>query len=163
LGRFSPDGTRIVTTSSDNVARVWDIAPSQAKCPDWLPSLAEAISGRVLSNANVVETQLNRMEVINRIRRKLNEAANDDMWAVWGRWFLAEYPRRTISPFSGVTVPEYVELRIKEGTSESLDEAEGLAEADAELLEKIFEARKALKLEKPGGQAATPTEHVPEP
>ena len=46
---------------------------------------------------------------------------------VWGRWFLADPAMRTISPFSKITVPQYIENRINENTAESLAEAEQLA------------------------------------
>src|SRR5439155_26307108 len=95
--QFSPDGKRIVTSSKDNKARIWDIAPSQGRCPDWLPRLAEAISGEVVSKQGVLEpTMLNRAEVVNETRRKLNKEPGRDDWAVWGRWFLAEPFNRTI-------------------------------------------------------------------
>jgi len=58
---------------------------------------------------------------------------------------LADPLRRTISPFSKITVPEYIERRIKENTAESLAEAERLAFGNIELLERISQARKALE------------------
>jgi hypothetical protein len=94
--------------------RVWDIGPTGPKYPDWLLQLAEAISGQTLNQQGLLEpTRLNRVEVLNQIRQKLNQDPGDDDWAVWGRWLLADPATRTISPFSKVTVPEYLENNIK--------------------------------------------------
>jgi WD40 repeat protein len=143
--QFSPDGTRIVTASADGAARVWDVAPSERRCPDWLRDLAEAISGRVLNKQSVLEqAKLNRAEVLNEIRQKLDQEPADNDWIIWGRWFLADRSTRTISPFSGLTVPEYIKIRIKENTAQSLHQAEQLAFGNLELLERISAARKSL-------------------
>ncbi len=69
----------------------------------------------------------------------------DDDWLVWGRWFLAERATRTISPFAKITVPEYIENRIRENTPESLEEAGRLGAGKPELLQRISEARKSLE------------------
>jgi hypothetical protein len=69
-----------------------------------------------------------------------------------GRWFLADRSTRTISPFSKVTVPEYIENRIKDNRAESLNEAEQLAVGNSQVLERIQRARQALKQQ---GEPAT--------
>jgi hypothetical protein len=74
----------------------------------------------------------------------LAKAPTDDDWATWGRWFLADRSTRTISPFSKITIPDYIENRIKENTQASLDEAEMLAVGNAELLKRITHASEAL-------------------
>jgi WD40 repeat protein/tRNA A-37 threonylcarbamoyl transferase component Bud32 len=117
-GQFTPDGRQILTISEDGTARVWDFAPPTASHPDWLPQLAEVISGQRLNQQGILEqTKLNRGEILNQLRQRLNQASDDDAWVIWGRWFLADPATRTISPFSKQTVPEYLESRIKEDTA----------------------------------------------
>ncbi|PYJ06715.1 MAG: hypothetical protein DME25_05905, partial [Verrucomicrobia bacterium] len=153
--QFSRDGKQIVTASYDRTARVWDIAPCRSGCPGWLLQLSEAISGQVLNNQGVLEeTKLNRAESIKQIREKLSHESGDDDWVIWGRWFLADPAMRTISPFSKITVPQYIENRMKGNTAESLAEAEQLAYGNAELLERISKAQAALAATK-GAPAAT--------
>jgi hypothetical protein len=83
-----------------------------------LPQLAEVISGQRLNQQGILEqTKLNRGEILNQLRQRLNQASDDDAWVIWGRWFLADPATRTISPFSKQTVPEYLESRIKEDTA----------------------------------------------
>jgi WD40 repeat protein/Flp pilus assembly protein TadD len=121
--QFSPDGKRIVTRAS-GVVRVWDVAPAQREFPGWLLTLAEAVSGQVLNPQGVLEkTKLNRPETLSRIREQLKQSPGDDDWVVWGRWFFADPATRTISPFSKITVPDYVNRRIQENTVASLEEA----------------------------------------
>jgi hypothetical protein len=62
-----------------------------------------------------------------------------------GRRFLPDRSTRTISQFSQITVPEYIDDRIKENTNESLDEVKQLAVGSAEHLEQIAHAREILK------------------
>jgi len=69
------------------------------------------------------------------------------------RWFMADPSARTISPFSKVTVPEYIENRTKENTAESLAEAERLASGNTDVLQRVSGARK--KPEEAGERSAT--------
>jgi WD40 repeat protein len=144
--QFSPDGRRVLTASSDQTVRIWDIAPSPAQYPDWLLPLAEAIGGQVISQRGVLEpTKLKGVETLNQIRQRLNQETGEDDWLVWGRWILADRATRTISPFSKITIPQYIENRIMETTSDSLAEAERLAEGRPELSQRIAKARKLLE------------------
>ena len=147
--QFSPMGKWIVTASDDKTT-LWDISPG-GSAPEWLPRLADAVAGQHLNDHGAFEP-LNEdpIRALEEIRAQLNRASADDDWTVFGRWFLADRSMRTISPFSKITVPEYIENRIKENTPESLAEAERLAIGNAELLQQIEKARADLpKASKP--------------
>jgi WD40 repeat protein/Flp pilus assembly protein TadD len=146
FAQFSPDGKRVVTASGDDTARVWDLAPAPEKYPDWLISMAETISSQRLNKQNVLEDLgvQNGVESLNRLREQLGRQPGDDDWVRWGRWFLADPSTRTISPFSTMTVVQYIENRIKEQTDSSLSEAESLAAGNDDLLRRISEARVIL-------------------
>jgi WD40 repeat protein len=158
--QFSPDGKRIITVSKEGTVRVWDIPSAGPQCPEWLLRLCEAISGKVLTSQGVLEeTKLNRGEVIKQIREKLSHEPDDDHRVVWGRWFLADPSTRTISPYSELTVPEYIENRMKENTFASLAEAEELAFGNPTLLARIAELRARLA-PSPKGRAAKRTKQM---
>jgi hypothetical protein len=115
-------------------------------CPRWLLTLTEAISGQVVNQQGALEpTKLNRRETLNQIREQLTHQPGDDDWVLWGRWLLADHATRAISPFSKITVPEYIENRIKRKTRQSLAEAEQLASDRPEVLQRISEARETLE------------------
>jgi WD40 repeat protein len=142
--QFSPDGTRILTKSEDQ-ARVWDIMPASKAAPEWLSRLAEAVAGQHLNDYGTFEPlEKDQKEKLEQVADQLDRESSDDDWIIWGRWFLADRSTRTISPFSKVTVPEYIESRIKENTMASLAKAEELALGNTELLNRIAIARAAL-------------------
>jgi hypothetical protein len=77
--------------------------------------LAEALSGSHLNRQGLLEpTSLDRAETIAQIRRNLNDQPDNGDGVMWGRWLLADRSTRTISPFSSITVPQYIENRLHE-------------------------------------------------
>jgi hypothetical protein len=118
---FSPDGSRVVTGSADGTARVWDLPAALA--PAWAADLAEAIAGYRLSDQGVVEPLTDHYERRVELQRRAIEAAGDDHWTALLRWLFAPPAERTISPLSSLTVREFVERRLAEGSEASLREA----------------------------------------
>jgi hypothetical protein len=146
--QFSPDGRRTRRPSLDGPACVWDIAPKTKMAPGWLLELAEAICGQTLTETAVMEPSFDDpAATLRRIRHYLTQQNADDDWLAWGRWFLADPPNRSISPFSRLSVAEFVEDRLKERNIYSLNEAEELALNNADWLNRIAEARVALSQE----------------
>jgi hypothetical protein len=132
---------------------VWDIAPPSAGCPGWLLQLATALCGEVLNARGMLE-YTNQLQALNQLRQTLSERSGRDDWHILGRWLLADGLTRTISPFSKDTIPEWIERRLRENTTNSPAEVEQVAigTADAGLLERISVARK--KLEEAGKPSA---------
>jgi WD40 repeat protein/tetratricopeptide (TPR) repeat protein len=140
--RCSPDGSRMVVVSDDGTACIWDIAPVGQQIPEWILSLAEVTGGAMVSDSGEVEpTKLQRSEIYNAIRKNLNESSSTDDWTAWGLWFLADPTTRAISPFSKMTLPQYIETRIQERTADSLDEAQSLAFEDGDMVARIERIR----------------------
>jgi WD40 repeat protein/serine/threonine protein kinase len=133
-GEFSPDGKRFVTGSGDGKVRVWDGAPSGQSCPAWVLLLAEAACGlSVGPNGDLAVSNLDRPAALRQVRQSLEAEPSNNDWTVWGRWFIAEPFRRTISPFSKITFRDYLSRRLEEGTPPSLQEIQALgAVAEAE-------------------------------
>jgi len=117
--QFSPNGQRVVVVSDDGTAVTWDIGPSGAAAPKWMLALTETISGQVLNTQGVLEPQKSQQaRTIGQILDELNQTPGDNSWAEWGRWFLADPATRTISPYSKITIADFVENRLKENTVE---------------------------------------------
>jgi WD40 repeat protein len=142
---FSPDSRRFVTASADNTARVWDFAPRPSKTHVWLPELVEVICrGRLTESGSFKGTEKTPADLINEIRQELRTDPVQDDWVQWTRWFLADPGVRTISPFSQVTVSNYVEQKINENTDTSLRVAEQLSFGNPDLTKRIDDALSAL-------------------
>jgi eukaryotic-like serine/threonine-protein kinase len=140
--RSSPDGSRMVVVSEDGTSCIWDIAPVGPQLPEWILSLAEVTAGaRVSDSGDAEPTKLQRAEIQPAIRKNLHESAASDDWTIWGRWFLADAATRTVSPFSKMTLPDYIQARIQEKTAGSLDEAQSLALEDGKMIARIEQTR----------------------
>ena len=143
LAQFSPNGRQAVTASGRFVY-VRDIAPVADSVPDWLLRLAEAVAGQQLNDRSVFEPVLKPNDVLETIRTELAAGRADDDMVRWGRWFLADRNSRSISPFSSVTLSQYITNRLQEKTPASLAEAEWLAAGDATVLKQIADAKATL-------------------
>jgi hypothetical protein len=114
--------------------------------PKWLLLLAKTLSGQVLSHEGVLQDRkTDQAGTISLVREELDRAPADDPWAEWGRWFLADPFTRTISPYSRLTMAEYIDNRLKEHTDESLALARRAAEGNVELMKKVNAAQAALQ------------------
>jgi WD40 repeat protein/serine/threonine protein kinase len=123
---FSPDSRRIL--SAANGVWLWDFPLGISRCPAWLVPLAEAISGEVLNEQGVlVPSRRDPAALMAGVRAQLAQAAPQDDWAVWGRWFLAPADQRPISPHSGLTTAHYIRDRIAGGTDSGREEVLRLA------------------------------------
>jgi dipeptidyl aminopeptidase/acylaminoacyl peptidase len=128
--QFSPDGQRVVTASWDGTARLWDMptigSRDTADTPEVvliLADLAEASAGASLQISgqaevlNVLSTEQVR-EILKKIAAGFPGAPST--WTPLQRflkWSVSERRSRTISPFSDLTVAEWIENRIHEKRS----------------------------------------------
>jgi hypothetical protein len=128
--QFSADGQRVVTASWDKTAQVWDVPTiSNQDTPSdvlLLADLAEAACGSVLQNYGQAEIlRIFPADQVRAAREKIAakfERQSSGLTPVERllRWSVADPRRRTISPFSKLTVPEWIENRITDGTLEGL-------------------------------------------
>ena len=147
FAQFSRDGKHVVTASRD-AARVWDIAPPSAGHPGWLLQLGTAVCGEELSTQGALEEKnQDQVRALGQVRQSLSERTGSDDWLILGRWLLADPSARTISPFSGTTVPEWIKGRFEENMTNSLAELEqwAIANGDAALLETVSQAWRAAE------------------
>jgi dipeptidyl aminopeptidase/acylaminoacyl peptidase len=128
--QFSRDGQRVVTASFDKTARLWDAAIVTEKDTRedslLLAELAEATGGVTLETVGRAEnlTVLAPEQVIaSRAKiaaRFLGPSSKLTPLQRVMKWSVSDRRSRTISPFSQLTVSEWLENRIREGTVEGL-------------------------------------------
>jgi WD40 repeat protein len=139
--QFSPDGQRVVTASNDNTARLWDVPIMTDKDTTedilLLAELDEATGGATLETVGQAENLrlLTPEQVIaywEKIARKFSRASSElTPLQRFMKWSVSDRRNRAISPFSQVTVSEWLENRIQEGTVEGLRAAMQVDPANA--------------------------------
>lgn len=118
---FSPDGRWVVTASNDRKAKLWEIPLAPLPIPAWLPELTEALVGKRLNAQGAPEPV--PIEELLALKQQFNSSTATDDYTRWAKWLFADRSRRTISAFSAITIPEYVEELLEENTLRSLAEA----------------------------------------
>ena len=141
--QFSPDGQRVLTASEDTTARLWDaVSVTDEDTREdvlLLAELAEATGGLTLETVGQTENRkLLAPEQIRASREKiaakfLGPSSKMTPLQRFMKWSVSDRRSRTISPFSRVTVSEWLENRIKEGTVEGLRAAIQVEPANARI------------------------------
>jgi WD40 repeat protein/serine/threonine protein kinase len=126
---LGPQGRQLAVGCKDGITRVWDVGPPDPVCPtNWLPTLAEVLSGLALNSRGSIEWVTNdRPAAISEIREFLHAQPGESAWAVWGRWFLADRSTATISVSSVVTLPQYIDTLLRQKSLKSISAAQQAA------------------------------------
>jgi WD domain, G-beta repeat len=127
--RFSPDGQRLLTASY-TMAQIWDAPMATEKDTKedifLLAQLAEAAGGMTFETVNQAENLKFLAPEQAKVWQKKIAAkfasVSSELTPLqrFLKWSVADRRGRTISPFSQITVPEWLENRIREGTVEGL-------------------------------------------
>jgi hypothetical protein len=120
----------VVTASEDNTARVWDIPTitrkDSADDANLLADLAEATAGlalqafgqtEILAALTLDQVKATRDEIAVKFSGPLSQLTPLQRFL---KWSVSGARTRTISPFSDLTVADWVKNRIKEGTLDHL-------------------------------------------
>ena len=118
---FTPDGAWIIAGTHDKTAWLWELPRSTDSVPSWLPDLAEAIGGKRVNDRGVLESV--DADALHKIKEHWANASPTNDVEIWVKWLFADPATRTVSPTALVTVPDYVQRRLKDHTVQSLREA----------------------------------------
>ena len=121
LAVFSPSGQSLLIASESSMT-VLDLAP-RAAAPHWLIQLAEFASTQ--SSYNLSRTP--DLAAIRALQARLLAATGSDPWSRFGKWYFTDSARRSVSPWSYLSLEAYVKLLIANGDRASLEYANSLS------------------------------------
>ena len=128
---FSPDGLSLLIAGGSS-GWVLDLPPTD-EAPSWLADLLDFAS--TLNNFD--QTKKPDLVRIEAIRAQLNSSKANDRWTLFGKWYFADITQRPISPWSHVTLENYVNLLIAKGDRSSLEYAKFLSRPFPSWLAKV--------------------------
>jgi len=120
---FNPAGTTLLVASKDNLVRFWDLPPREDP-PAWIADLADFASTQVRYDALRKPT----LDQIPKLRARLLASTSTDPWQKFGRWYFSESDVRPISPWSTLSLQDYVNGLIALGDKDSIQYAMTLSQ-----------------------------------
>ena len=137
------DAHTLITASLDQTVRIWELrSPDKPAERVRIAQFAQDIALAQLEPSNRVEPKDPiPSHSLTSIFLPGSHSMNDSA-GMFFRWFFDKSNGHTLSPFSHVTIAEYIQSRIKDGTVSSLKEAALLAQGDVTSLEQIDRIKK---------------------
>jgi len=135
---FSPTDPSLLVTNG-NSAEILDMPPSDV-APLWLADLAEFTASRSRLS-QIAPPDPSRVE---KLRADLLASKADDAWTRFGRWYFSPPDQRAVSPWSKLSLQQYVDQLLALNTKESLNYARQLTFDHPAWALKIDAAQKAL-------------------
>jgi WD40 repeat protein len=141
---FDPRGFSLLVASKDSSIQVFDMPPHEPP-PSWVADLAEFSATQVRYDI-FRAPDLDKMKLL---RAQLLASKSTDPWEAFGRWYFTESDRRGISPWSTVSLQQYVEALIALGDEGSLAYASSLAQDHPTWMAKIVPLRAKVSASAP--------------
>ena len=92
--RFSPDGSRAITASLDQTAKIWELPLTPPPIPAGLPDLAEAVAGQRL-NADRIPESVPWTEYAD-LKERLTKLPATDPLIPWAQRFFSDPTTPTV-------------------------------------------------------------------
>jgi WD40 repeat protein len=146
---FNPAGDSILVASKDHTVRFWDLPPQETP-PPWLADLAVFAATQVHYDT----LRIADLPSMEQLRSRLLASSSNDPWEKFGRWYFAESDVRPISPWSTVSLKDYVDGYITRGDKESIDYAISLSQDHPDWTIKLLQLRAKLGSQHPSAPKA---------
>ncbi len=136
---FHPN-SHSVLIAGGSLASVVDLAPDE-DAPIWLADLADFAS--TLNNYDHSKTP--DLVRVDGIKAELALSQATDPWTIFGRWYFTDITQRAVSPWSQLTLEQYVNQLIARGDQASLTYAQALSHPFPSWLARIAATQAKLK------------------
>jgi WD40 repeat protein len=128
---FSPDKLSLLVAGGSS-GWVIDLPPNE-QAPSWVVDLLDFAS--TLNNFDhSTQPDLARVEAI---RVNLNTSKDTDRWTLFGKWYFTDITQRPVSPWSHLSLEEYVNILIAKNDRPSLEYAKYLSRSFPGWLAKV--------------------------
>ncbi|HEY9137293.1 MAG TPA: WD40 repeat domain-containing protein [Terriglobus sp.] len=111
---FSPTEPKLLV-AIDNAVEIVDVVPGET-VPTWLADLADFEASR----SRFDQTPVQNRETIEALRKSVLTSNDSDRWSQFARWYFTAPQERTVSPWSSVSLAQYVDELIHMNTPDSL-------------------------------------------
>lgn len=128
---FSPDGLSLLIAGGSS-GWIIDLPPNE-ESPSWLADLLDFAAA--LNNFD--HSMQPDTVKIEAVRAQLNSASGSDRWTLFGKWYFADITQRPVSPWSHLSLENYVNLLIARGDRPSLEYAKVLSRPFPSWLAKV--------------------------
>jgi WD40 repeat protein len=128
---FSPDGLSLLAVDGSSL-EILDMPPHGVP-PSWVFDMADFAA----TQNNYNQSRLPDLAKIHALRSQLLSSTGSDPWTLFGKWYFADSGRRTLSPWSQISLESYVSLLIERGDRESLESARSLSHDHPSWIAKI--------------------------
>ena len=128
---LSPDGQRAAMTANDRRLTLWDAPMGEPQDAERIAEMVEAAVGFRVNEQLAVERIGDRSESLRILRGRCDSGT--PLTRRLCEWMLADRMSRTISPFTSVTVDQFVQDRLKSPFESDRVEARTLLPWDARL------------------------------
>ncbi len=112
---FSMDGHSLLAVDGSSL-EIEDMPPHEVP-PSWVADLADFAA----TQTNYDQSRLPDLPKIHALSAQLLSSSSNDPWTLFGKWYFADSGRRTLSPWSQISLESYVRkaLLIERGDRKS--------------------------------------------
>ncbi len=128
---FSMDGHSLLAVDGSSL-EIEDMPPHEVP-PSWVADLADFAA----TQTNYDQSRLPDLPKIHALSAQLLSSSSNDPWTLFGKWYFADSGRRTLSPWSQISLESYVSLLIERGDRKSLEYARSLSHDHPSWMAKI--------------------------